>query len=101
MKNAGKQISRIDYDNDGNLDLVLANGHPDDMVAEYSANVGYDEPMLLFHNDGRNRTNVSADAGHAFEHYWNARVCLWVITIITATRSCYATIMAHGIMGSN
>ena len=29
----------FDYDNDGNLDLFLANGHPDDKIEEHSTEV--------------------------------------------------------------
>jgi enediyne biosynthesis protein E4 len=70
---SGWGLKFFDYDNDGNLDLVLANGHPDDMVADYTPGVRYDEPLLLFHNDGANWTNVSAQAGEAFQHNWNGR----------------------------
>jgi len=70
---SGWGLKFFDYDNDGNLDLVLANGHPDDMVAEYTPRVRYDEPLLLFHNDGRDWTNVSSQGGDAFQQNWNAR----------------------------
>lgn len=70
---SGWGLKFFDYDNDGNVDLVLANGHPDDMVADYTPNVRYDEPMLLFHNDGRSWTNVTGRAGDAFQQNWNAR----------------------------
>jgi hypothetical protein len=70
---SGWGLKFFDYDNDGNLDLMLANGHPDDMVAEYTPRVRYDEPLLLFHNDGRKWTNVSSEAGDAFQQNWNAR----------------------------
>ncbi len=32
--------------------LLVVNGHPDDMITEYSANVSYKEPPLLFENRG-------------------------------------------------
>ena len=70
---SGWGLKFFDYDNDGNLDLFLANGHPDDMVEKYSTTVTWAEPPLLFHNDGRRWTNVSAAAGPAFQMKWPAR----------------------------
>jgi hypothetical protein len=70
---SGWGLKFFDYDNDGNLDLLLANGHPDDMVDQYSTNVTWAEPLLLFHNDGMKWTNVSALAGAAFQRKWPAR----------------------------
>ena len=45
---------------------VPANGHPDDMIENYSQAVKYKEPLLLFHQaDGKLR-NVSGEAGPVF-----------------------------------
>ena len=63
----------FDYDNDGNMDLILAAGHPDDMAEIDISDVTYEEPMLLFHGDGKRLQNVSADAGPAFRKRWPAR----------------------------
>ena len=49
---SGWGLKFFDYDNDGHLDLMLANGHPDDMIEHYSTQVTYKEPLLLFHNEG-------------------------------------------------
>src|SRR5262249_58276562 len=62
-----------DYDNDGLVDLFLANGHPDDMIDQYSQQVHYKEPLLLFHHDGQKLVNVSADAGPVFKDSFPAR----------------------------
>ena len=48
---SGWGLKFFDYDNDGHLDLLLANGHPDDMIEQYSTQVTYKEPLLLFRND--------------------------------------------------
>ena len=70
---SGWGLHFFDYDNDGELDLILANGHPDDMVAQRSQTVKYREPLLLFQQkDGRFR-NVSSDAGPAFARDFSAR----------------------------
>ncbi len=70
---SGWGLKFFDYDNDGFLDLILANGHPDDMIDNYSQQVRYKEPLLLFHNDGGKFSNVSDQAGPAFTRVFPAR----------------------------
>jgi hypothetical protein len=70
---SGWGLKFFDYDNDGNQDLILANGHPDDMIDQYSQMVKYKEPLLLFHNDGGKLRNVSAESGPVFQPSYPAR----------------------------
>jgi hypothetical protein len=70
---SGWGLKFFDYDNDGSIDLILANGHPDDMIESYSQQVRYKEPLLLFHHDGTKLANVSAQAGPAFQKAFPAR----------------------------
>jgi enediyne biosynthesis protein E4 len=70
---SGWGLKFFDYDNDGMVDLFLANGHPDDMIENYSQQVHYKEPLLLFHSDGTKLTNVSDQAGPAFGKMFPAR----------------------------
>jgi hypothetical protein len=70
---SGWGLKFFDFDNDGNIDLFLANGHPDDMIEMYSTQVKYKEPLLLFHNDGKRLTNVSDKAGPVFSKAFPAR----------------------------
>lgn len=63
---SGWGLKFFDYDNDGNLDLLLANGHPDDKIEERMQNVKFREPMLLFRNIGNGMTNVSSESGAIF-----------------------------------
>jgi hypothetical protein len=63
---SGWGVKFFDYDNDGNLDLLLANGHPDLMVNLQFPNVSFLEPMLLFRNTGTGFRNVSAESGPVF-----------------------------------
>ena len=70
---SGWGLKFFDYDNDSLVDLILANGHPDDMIESYSQQVRYKEPLLLFHHDGKRLTNVSKEAGPAFQKMFPAR----------------------------
>src|SRR6267378_1943545 len=70
---SGWGLKFIDYDNDGNLDLILANGFPDDLVEEFSNQVKYQEPLLLFHNTGGKYKNVSDESGPVFQKSFSAR----------------------------
>jgi enediyne biosynthesis protein E4 len=63
----------FDYDNDGDPDLILANGHPDDMIEVQSLRVKYKEPLLLFENINGKYTNVSANSGAVFGKDFPAR----------------------------
>jgi enediyne biosynthesis protein E4 len=63
---SGWGVKFFDYDNDGNTDLFVVNGHPDDKIEQHSSHVTYKEPLLLFHNTGNQFENVSASAGPAF-----------------------------------
>ena len=64
---SGWGLKFFDFDNDGNLDLILSNGHPDTMVKLYSPTVDYRMPMVLFQNTGTAWKNVSAQAGPVFQ----------------------------------
>jgi hypothetical protein len=71
---SGWGLKFFDYDNDGNLDLFLANGNPDDLIEELTQNqVRYREPLLLFHNDGKRWENMSSASGPVFSKFFSAR----------------------------
>ncbi len=63
---SGWGLKFFDYDNDGNLDLFLANGNPDDLIESLHPGVTYKEPPILMHNTGRGFQNVSAQSGPIF-----------------------------------
>jgi hypothetical protein len=70
---SGWGLKFFDYDNDGAVDLILANGHPDDRIETRSVQVKYKEPTLLFHQEGGKLRNVSAHAGASFSKSYAAR----------------------------
>jgi len=71
---SGWGLKYFDYDNDGAMDLFLANGHPDDMIDNYSMQVRYKEPLLLFHQgEDHKLSDVSDQGGPAFQKFFAAR----------------------------
>jgi len=70
---SGWGLKFFDYDNDGNLDLFLANGNPDDLIESVHSQVKYREPLLLFHNTGKGFQNVSGQSGPVFLKSLSAR----------------------------
>jgi hypothetical protein len=64
----------IDYNNDGNLDLVLVNGHINSVIEKTRFDVFYREPPLLLANDGKGVfRNVSEQAGPVFQSRYLGR----------------------------
>ncbi len=55
-----------DLDLDGDLDLVVANGHIDDTVRNIPGNVGHAQPPHLFLNSGGRFTDVAGAVGGGF-----------------------------------
>ena len=74
---SGWGLKFFDFNNDGNMDLFLANGHPDDKVESHDNDVQYSEPMLLFRNNENKSPqifeNVSSQAGPIFHQRFAAR----------------------------
>ena len=64
---AGWGLKFFDYDNDGRMDLILANGHPDPEIDKHTANVTFREPLMLFHRTDKAFVDVSRLAGPAFQ----------------------------------
>ncbi|MBV9406940.1 MAG: CRTAC1 family protein [Acidobacteriaceae bacterium] len=58
----------FDFDNDGYDDIFAANGHIEQDINHIQPKVQYQEPPLLFHNQGNGRfENVSNQVGADFE----------------------------------
>jgi enediyne biosynthesis protein E4 len=63
---SGWGLKFFDYDNDGDTDLFLSNGNPDDLITVLHGEVSYEEPLILFHRNGKAWEDVSAKSGPAF-----------------------------------
>jgi hypothetical protein len=70
---SGWGLKFFDYDNDGNLDLFIANGNPDDLIESLHPDVKYQEQLLLFRNTRKGFQNVSAQSGPLFDKFFSAR----------------------------
>jgi enediyne biosynthesis protein E4 len=70
---SGWGLKFFDYDNDGNLDLFLANGNPDDLISSLHGEVTYEEPLLLFQRTPKGYRDVSAESGPLFSRKMSAR----------------------------
>ncbi|HKP10669.1 MAG TPA: CRTAC1 family protein, partial [Blastocatellia bacterium] len=70
---SGWGLKFFDYDDDGDADLLLVNGHPDDLIEMRVARVKYQEPLLMFENTGRGFKNVSAQSGAVFAKDFSGR----------------------------
>jgi len=64
----------IDYDNDGSMDLVIVDGHINQVIESTRGDVKYREPPLLLHNNGKAVfQNMREQAGPAFNEAYSAR----------------------------
>ena len=70
---SGWGLKFFDFDNDGNLDLFLANGNPDDLIEQIHPQVKYEEPPLLFRGTGKGFQNISQKSGPIFSQPLSAR----------------------------
>ena len=59
---SGVAVKLIDYDNDGWVDIVQANGAMLDNVALYHSEVSYKEPLLMLRNLGNGHFEKSSDS---------------------------------------
>ena len=70
----GWGVKFLDFDNDGNLDLMFANGHINSVIETTRTDVKYKEPPLLLRNLSHGIfQNLRESAGPAFTSAYSAR----------------------------
>ena len=73
IMDTGWGVRFFDFDLDGWPDIIMANGHPDDLIESISSSLHYKQPMLLFHNTGHGFEDVSKLGGPAFTTRYPSR----------------------------
>ena len=73
LLNSGWGVRFLDYDNDGTVDLFVAQGHVMDTIEQTSPHLRYRQPPLLARNEGGRFTDAGSSAGDAFRDAWAAR----------------------------
>jgi len=73
LLHSGWGIHFLDYDNDGNKDLLVAQGHDLDTIELNYPQLHYKEPMLLANNTGHGFVDVSVQSGAIFHQAWAGR----------------------------
>ena len=65
----GWGVGFFDYDNDGYVDLFMANGHVQDNIEQLDGSTSYPQRNLLFHNNGDlTFTNASLTSGEGLHN---------------------------------
>ncbi|MEP6533953.1 MAG: CRTAC1 family protein [Bryobacteraceae bacterium] len=71
---SGWGVKFFDFNHDGYQDLIVCNGHPDDLIETLSSTLTYKEPILLFENQGGKFVKLDpGKAGEAFGRNYPAR----------------------------
>ena len=74
---SGWGVKFLDYDNDGNMDMFIVSGHPDNKVNQLHSAIQYEEHPLLWRNLGgdfrQTYQNASDHSGPVFQQVFAAR----------------------------
>ncbi len=68
----------VDYDNDADKDLFIANGHTEDNIDKYDSSTAYQVPNMVLMNDGTGRfEDVSKKCGDGLKPIRSSRGSAW------------------------
>ena len=70
---SGWGVRFFDFDLDGDLDLLMVNGHPDDLIETFHNGLKWKEPLLLMENRGGKFVDSAEKAGELFRRGYTAR----------------------------
>jgi enediyne biosynthesis protein E4 len=70
---SGWGVKFFDFDHDGDQDLIVTNGHPDDLIEQISTTLTHKEPLLLFVNGAARFQNLGERAGEVFAKHHPGR----------------------------
>jgi len=70
---AGWGLRFADFDNDGQKDIFVAQGHVNDNIDAAMPMIHYRQSPLILLNTGATFRNISATAGPVFQERWDAR----------------------------
>jgi hypothetical protein len=71
---SGWGVRFYDFDHDGDQDLIVCNGHPDDRIEKLSSTLRHKEPILLFEQTAPGKfVSLGGKAGEAFARDYPAR----------------------------
>jgi hypothetical protein len=73
IMDTGWGLRFFDFDLDGWPDILIVNGHPDDLIESISSSLHYKEPLLLFRNNGHGFDDATELGGPAFTARYPAR----------------------------
>ncbi len=99
----------FDFDNDGWPDLIVANGHVYPEVDKYHLGSNYQEPRILYHNNGNGTfTDISASAGVAITSAASSRGLavgdLWndgKLSVVISNMNSQPSLLVNQIRSSN
>lgn len=99
----------FDFDNDGWPDLILANGHVYPEVDKYHLGSNFQEPRILYHNEGNGTfTDVSAAAGSGITTPASSRGLavgdLWNdgrLSVVVSNMSAHPSLLVNDVHYSN
>jgi enediyne biosynthesis protein E4 len=73
LPHSGWGMRLFDFDNDGWKDLLVVQGHVNDLIEQFRPELRYREPMMLARYSGSGFVDISRNSGPIFQHSSAAR----------------------------